>query len=250
MVSPTGHTPQTPGELVNGWAVTWSRGSAGDFHHNAPPDDTPPQIWIHRPDRPALVLGSTQPADLVDAAAAETDGIEVCDRRSGGGLVPIDPDRDCWIDVIVPRTSRLWEDDIGRAFRWVGRRWAEVLAEPPLLLDPVIATANRPSPAGRVWCFADLGHGEVSVGGSKVVGLSQRRTRTWTRIQSMVLWSWPGGRLRRYVDPAAMVRRHPDRFPDPAALGPEHVTAGMPPHATAITPDELARRFLADLPHP
>ncbi len=237
-------------DSVNGWTVRWSNGSSGDFHHDAPPPDTEPQVWVHTPNRPTLVLGSTQPDDLVDTERAEADGIEVCRRRSGGGLVFIDPTTDCWLDLIVPTTSPLWDSDIGRAFQWVGVRWTEVLTAPPLNLQAVMADKPQTSPAGRVWCFADMGHGEVSVGGSKVVGLSQRRTRTWIRIQSMVLGRWPGEQLRQYVDPSVMANNNPDRFPDLAALDPARVQAGLPLDVAIPDPVQLAERFLEQIPAP
>ena len=252
-------TPMTPNDpenplvywdSANGWAVRWSKGSSGDFHHHAPPQDTGPQVWVHTADRPTLVLGSTQPDGLVDVERAEADGIEVCRRRSGGGLVFVDPDTDCWLDLIVPTSSSLWDSDIGRAFQWVGVHWAEVLAAPPLNLLAEVANEPQTTPAGRVWCFADMGHGEVSVDGSKVVGLSQRRTRTWIRIQSMVLSHWPADRIRRYVDPAVMADRHPERFPDLDALDPAGVVAGLQNDTAFPDPAELARRFLEQIPAP
>lgn len=246
----SGQNPTKEVESRSGWTIRWTEGTADDFHRATPPPDPPPEIWIHRPNRPALILGSTQPDGLVDRNAAEADGLEVCRRRSGGGLVFVDPTRDCWIDLIVPAHSRLWDPDIGKAFHWVGHRWAEVLNQPPLALRAVVADSHRTSPAGRLWCFADLGHGEISVEGSKVVGLSQRRTRTWIRIQSLVSWSWPGERLSRYVNPLVLVDRHPDRFPDLDSLDPALVTAGVPDGTPAVPPDELARRFLTGLPQP
>lgn len=237
-------------DSVSGWQVMWNTGGSGDFHHLAPQQDTGPQVWIHRPARKTLVLGSTQPDALVRHELADADGIEVCKRRSGGGLVFVDPETDCWIDVIVPSSSRLWDADVGRAFHWLGQHWAAVLAAPPLLLSAVVSNTPNSSPAGRIWCFADMGHGEVSVDGSKVVGLSQRRTKTWARLQSMVLGHWPADQLRRYVNLAAMTEDHPDRFPDLDALDPGRISAGLPPGGLRPEPQELAARFLENLPPP
>ena len=40
-------------------------------------------------------------------------------------------------------------------------------------------------------CFAGVGPGEVlGAAGAKVVGISQRRTRTWARFQTMVHLRW------------------------------------------------------------
>ena len=72
----------------------------------------------------------------------------------------------------MPAGSPLWEHDVGRAFHWVGQTWAAALDD---VLGPTgPALVNRPSPrstrASRpLWCFAELGHGEITVGASKVV---------------------------------------------------------------------------------
>lgn len=231
------------------WEVSTTAGPAGPFHQTAPPDDTGPLIWVRRLPAPALVLGSTQPDELIRRDRAAADGVEVCRRRSGGGLVFIDPATDCWIDLVVPRSSHLWHDDVGRAFHWVGDHWASVLDG--LLNDgtdrPVVHRTSDRRLAGKVWCFADLGHGEVTVAGSKVVGLSQRRTRSWLRIQGLMLGSWPGPRLRSYVDLDRLAALHPD---DHELLDPALVEAGFPTGTQPPDPVAVADRFVADLPSP
>ena len=42
----------------------------------------------------------------------------------------------------------------------------------------------------RLVCFAGLGPGEVTVGGAKVVGIAQRRTRAGARFQCALLHRW------------------------------------------------------------
>ncbi len=224
-------------------------GSAGDFHNSMPKDDSGPQVWVHVPPSPALVLGSTQPDQLIDHHAATAAGVEVCRRRSGGGLVWIDPSTDCWIDVIVPRTSPHWDDDVGLAFHWLGAHWADVLAaegvEPTLHRSP----DGGSDPAGRIWCFAGTGHGELSLNGHKIVGLSQRRTRNWIRLQSLLLGVWPAAELSHLVDlksGATLIRNvDPD---DLAPLAPELVKAGFPPGSTPPDPTAVAERFVEMLP--
>ncbi len=257
------------------WQVSITEGPADTFHRLVPPADTSAQIWIRRLGGPALVLGSTQPDALVDDVRAQADGVEVCRRRSGGGLVYLDPATDCWIDLIVPQSSRHWHHDVGRAFHWVGEHWASTLTplldadrpaagsgaeadqRPPVAARPGPIVHRRSAPAtasgrasrpGSVWCFADLGHGEVSVGGSKVVGLSQRRTRTWLRIQTLVLGDWPAERLARYVNPDRMAALDPVRYRNPAAFDPAQVAAGFPPGVARPDPATLAERFVATLP--
>ncbi len=250
------------------WQVSITEGPAGPFHQHVPPAETAPQIWVRRIPRPAIVLGSSQPDALIRHDRAERDGLEVCRRRSGGGLVYIDPETDCWIDVIVPRTSTHWDADVGRAFHWLGDRWAELLADPTIGggLQPMVHRTSRPSPLGRLWCFADLGHGEVSLAGSKVVGLSQRRTRTWARLQCLAIGAWPGSLLRRYVDldllrqqPSAIAGQgpadgHHERTAGDALtvddVDPTNIVAGPPPDLRLPDPVALAERFVAALPPP
>lgn len=219
-----------------------SSGSADEFHHRDPSSDPGHELWVHTPTRPALILGSTQPDELIDRQRAEADGIEVCRRRSGGGLVYLDPTTDCWIDAIVPADSPRWDADVGRAFHWLGEVWATTIdralgpSGPALLHRP----GPRSSPARRpLWCFDDLGHGEVTVGASKVVGLSQRRTRNWVRLQSLVLGRWPGRRLLPYLDlEVARSLRGVD------GIDPTAVRAGPPTGIRLPPPDVLAKAFI------
>lgn len=207
------------------------------------------RLWVHTTPTPVLILGSTQPDELVRRERAEADGIEVCRRRSGGGLVYLDPATDCWIDAIVPIHSPLWDDDVGRAFHWMGAAWVDVLDDalgpsgPALLHRGGIraAAGGGPRAPRSLWCFADLGHGELTIGGAKVVGLSQRRTRRSARLQSLVLGRWPGRRLLPYVDleVAADVTGSTEATLDPGA-----VLAGPPPGIRLPSPTVLAAAFV------
>ena len=144
-------------------------------------------------DRPAVVLGSTQPGLAVDDPA-----FEVVRRRSGGGAVVLRPGTVVWIDVVVPAGDRLWAADVGRAFWWLGQTWVETLAA-----VGVTGARWHDGPLLRSrWsdqvCFAGLGPGEVTLGGRrhghrhrrKVVGLSQRRRRDAALFQCAALLSW------------------------------------------------------------
>lgn len=144
-------------------------------------------------DGPSLVLGSSQSPDLVDAERAAAAGVAVTRRRSGGGAVYVAAGRQVWVDLLVPRGDRLWDDDVVRAAGWAGRIWAAAAAsftDQPMAVHEGGAVADR---WGRLICFAGLGPAEVSAGGRKIVGVSQRRSRGWIRIQTMARIA-PGGR--------------------------------------------------------
>jgi lipoate---protein ligase len=131
----------------------------------------------------ALVLGSTQPE-------VDQSGIDVVRRRSGGGAVLVGPGEVVWIDVLLPAGEPLWEDDVGRAFHWLGRVWADALTS---LGISEVAWHDGPlvcTPWCRQVCFGGLGPGEVTVAGRKVVGLAQRRTRAGSLFQCAALLRW------------------------------------------------------------
>lgn len=178
-----------------GWPVEHHRGSAAEFHARSVPDPHGPALWWFEVERPAVVLGSTQPLDVIDGPGAAAAGIEVAKRRSGGGAVFLDPVGALWIDVLLPASDPRWEHDVGRSFRWLGEAWARVVRE--LGID--VAVAHDGPLQRRPWsdlvCFAGLGPGEVTVEGRKVVGISQRRTRAGARFQCALLLAWDPGPL-------------------------------------------------------
>jgi lipoate---protein ligase len=170
-------------------------GSAGALHGRDIPVPVTPTVWVFTVDRPALVLGSTQPEDIVDRAAARDAGVEVARRRSGGGAVWLEPGGTSWVDVLLPRGDPLWDDDVGRAVYWLGDAWAAALgAAADVHRGGMVCSAE----AGRA-CFAGLGPGEVTIGGRKMVGISQRRTRTEARFQCVAYELWDPGPLARLL---------------------------------------------------
>ncbi len=181
------------------WRFETRRGSAADLHGLVAVDQTEPLVRRLVVERHAVVLGSTQPEGMIDEPAARGAGIEVCRRRSGGGLVAIDPASTTWLDVIVPVGHRLWSDDVGRAFHPIGEAFALALAD--LGVDGATVHTGRAIDAawGRIVCFAGLGAGEVTLGGAKIVGLSQRRTRAGATFQALVTAPWDASSLRTVV---------------------------------------------------
>jgi lipoate-protein ligase A len=63
------------------------------------------------------------------------------------------------------------------SFLWLGDAWNRALGALGVPSATVHHGRLRPGPWSRALCFAGLGPGEVTVGGRKLVGLSQRRQR-------------------------------------------------------------------------
>ncbi|MFN0092311.1 MAG: lipoyl protein ligase domain-containing protein [Acidimicrobiales bacterium] len=211
-------------------------GSAAEFHARDLPDDGRRRVWVWRVASSALVLGSAQPEAHVNRAAAAAAGVEVVRRRSGGSAVLLEPGGAVWVDVVLPAGDPLWDDDVGRAPRWLGRAWARALGELGLP-DAVV----HPGPHTRGgWadyvCFAGLASGEVLVGGRKVVGVAQRRTRRAVRFQSAALLSWRPAELVALLHPPAL----------PAAeLAP--CAAGLGELLGAVEPGEVEEALVSAL---
>lgn len=176
------------------WIVETHSATVADIHATAVPDDPQPTIRLARPTDCAIVLGSSQSDEHLDRGRARRLGLEIVRRNSGGGAVLVDPQDLLWVDVVVPAGDTLWDDDVGRAFHWLGRVWCSTLSD---LGHAGLVHEGRyvRTPLSDVVCFAGLGPGEVSVFGAKAVGLSQRRTRHAARFQCAVVLSWRPQRL-------------------------------------------------------
>lgn len=183
------------------WSVDTFRGSAGQFHQRDVADGAARQAWWCEADRPALVLGSAQPMSTVDEGACRAAGIEVVRRRSGGGAVLVVPGEVVWLDVVVRRGDPLWDDDVGRSMWWLGEMWCDVLRS-----YGAVATVHRGPLVRTAWssvvCFDGVGAGEVLVGDAKAVGIAQRRTRDWARMQSMVHLRWRPAFMASLLSPS------------------------------------------------
>ena len=224
---------------ANGGHSEWKRvqttGSANEFHQHTPEGPFSATIWAHDVTAPAVVMGSTQRATDLDQDALSASGWEVCRRRSGGGLVILEPGSAAWIDVFVPPSHPAWENDIGRASWWIGRLWAETLHA----LDSTVEAAVHEGPLlrpeeGRLYCFAGLGPGEVTVDHQKVVGVSQRRTRSGARFQTVCL-------LRPAPQPAADLLRH--LSPAVQLVIEQSSPVGWPGQHRTLTVDDVVEAF-------
>ncbi len=100
------------------------------------------------------------------------------------------PGEQVWIDFWIPAGDGLWDDDVVRAAAWAGRAWAGAARS----LGATALTVHGGSVVTTPWsarvCFAGLGPGEVVAGGCKLVGLSQRRTRDWSRLSTLAHRRW------------------------------------------------------------
>ncbi len=173
--------------MATSWRVDESHGDAGAFHARDPVAER--AATFHTVVRPTLVLGSAQPDTDVDRRVAEAIGVDVVRRRSGGGAVLLWPGEFVWLDLVIPVDDPLWSADVGAAMVWVGELWQLALAD--LGVDGEVHRGGLHSTAwSRQVCFAGMGTGEVMLGVSKLVGISQRRTRHYARFQSMVHLRW------------------------------------------------------------
>jgi lipoate---protein ligase len=209
------------------WQVQRFAGSVAEAHAadlTAAPSGR--LVRVHEFGAAAVVLGSSQPCTVVDAAAAAKADVAIVRRRGGGGAVLLVPGDVVWIDVVLPAGDPLWHDDIVRATDWLGATWERALGT-----LGVTATAHpgplRRAPWSDLVCFAGLGPGEVTVGGRKAVGISQRRTRHAARFQSAALLRWDPRALTSLLALAP-----PERARADAALA--GVAAGIPVAATEL----------------
>ncbi|GJM38963.1 MAG: hypothetical protein DHS20C19_23300 [Acidimicrobiales bacterium] len=173
-----------------GWAIRRRTGSAASLHDPTEPDAAVPTVDILTVDEPSFVLGSSQSTAVVNDDRARSAGVVVARRRSGGGAVLLVPDEHVWIDAWIPAGDRRWDDDVIRAGDWLGDAWCSAARHWGFTDLRVHRTnATRDGWAESV-CFAGAGPGEVFAGDRKLVGVSQRRTRRWTRLQSLVHRRW------------------------------------------------------------
>jgi len=173
--------------MVGDWLVAESHGDAGAFHSTTPVARR--SATFHTVEDPTLVVGSAQSDSDVNQRVARALGVDVVRRRSGGGAVLLIPGEFVWLDLVIPADDSLWLADVAQAMVWVGELWQRALAE-----LGVAGEVHRGGLITTQWsrqvCFAGVGAGEVMAGNSKLVGVSQRRTREYARFQSMCHLQW------------------------------------------------------------
>jgi lipoate-protein ligase A len=160
-------------------------------------------VWDVRITQKAMVLGSRQDESLLNVELCSRDGIEVVRRRSGGGIVFLAPGEHVWLDVVVPRGDVLWSNDVAQASWWLGDVWVQTLNA----LGKNNVSVHHESLSSDQWgdllCFAGVGPGEVVQRNdeslSKLVGISQRRTRDYARFQCTIYSKWNPRDVEMYV---------------------------------------------------
>jgi len=188
---------------------------------------------VRRVARATVVLGSTQPARVVDAARAGRAGVDVVRRRSGGGAVLLLPRDPLWVDVWVPREDPLWEDDVVHAAEWVGQWWAGALVAAGAPTLEVHSGGSVPGPWSRLACFAGVGPGEVLSGGRKIVGVAQWRGRQGALFHSCAYRHWDPAPLVEVVEASDAERRAMTAALRSATVGMEELVP-TPPGADAL----------------
>ncbi|WP_298337049.1 hypothetical protein [Ferrimicrobium sp.] len=143
----------------------------------------------------ALVLGSSTASHAFDLERARRDGLTVVRRGSGGGAVLVEPGSQIWLMLYLRLDDPLVPWDLGASFLWLGAVVAGVLRGLGLRAEVVEERQPR-TDLGRLICFGDLGFGEVTVEGAKVLGLAQRRSRGQACFQLSLLWWEHQGALR------------------------------------------------------
>ena len=176
-----------------GWQVEERFGRAAELHASWPWADRAPEgraVARCHPTGHTLVLGSAQPDSVADPVGAAKARVAVARRRTGGGAVLVTPRDPVWIDVWVPAGDPLWEEDVSRAFAWLGAVWQSALRS--LGLHDLWVRGTQPCRTrwSPLICFGGVGTGEVTVDGRKIVGLAQRRVRSGVWFQGACAIRW------------------------------------------------------------
>jgi lipoate-protein ligase A len=174
--------------------------------------------------RPTLVLGSTQPAEIVDPNAVREGAVDLARRRGGGGAVYLAPGCQLWLDAWIPRDDPLWVTDVSVAAEWVGAWWMDALAgHGRHSLDVHSLDVHRgrsmPGAFGDLVCFAGRGPGEVFQSGRKLVGLTQWRSREGALFSSCAYLDWDPVPLLDTLQTDELARAELRRELTPVALG-------------------------------
>lgn len=158
---------------------------------------------VVQPTDRALVLGSSTRQAEFDLDRVRQAGLTVVKRNSGGGAVLVEPGSQIWLMLYLGLDDPLVPWDLGRSFLWLGDAVLGLLRELGLNATMIESRQQRTA-LGSLICFADLGFGEITIDGAKVLGLAQRRSRGQACFQLSLLWEEHQSLLRELlvVDPS------------------------------------------------
>lgn len=164
-------------------------------HH---PDDDP-VLRVYRWTPPALSLGRNQDPDAFDTGAAAAAGLDVV-RRPTGGRAILHADELTYA-VVGASPGPVFGDTLHDVYMNINRGLVAFLRE--LGAPAEISAGESRAEAGGNLCFKSAGRHEISVGGRKLVGSAQRRTRGCFLQHGSIL-AGPGHlALPRYLRPGA-----------------------------------------------
>ncbi len=130
--------------------------------------------FIVRIDEPFVVLGGSQPDDVLRADI--DDFHPVRRRRGGGGVVLLQPD-DLWIDWWIPASDPRVSDDVRRNALLPGEWWYRAMVNFLPTAPAVVGDGVSGPKELRTACFATSGPGELFYEGRKLVGVTQWHVR-------------------------------------------------------------------------
>jgi lipoate-protein ligase A len=165
-----------------------------------------PQVLFWQYDQAAVIMGCSQRPDEGQVHRAESAGLPLIRRRSGGGAVFAGP----WmlsVTVFIPPEHPLAEQNIIEIFSWLEQIWIDTLTTcsvPCKGVDQAMIDQSKiiSQEQDLKWaCYASLSHGEiVSNDGRKLVGLAQIRKRKGIALVSgLHLYPCDWGRLSAIV---------------------------------------------------
>lgn len=174
---------------MSDWRLLEHVATVQDLHDIVPGGGTGlagPELWWCRPTDRAMVVGRSQHV----AVRAHGAGLAVATRRSGGAAVVVVPGDVLWLDAVIPISFAPWVADIRGSMAWFGGCWQQALAACGVEGTVHSGGLQRTRLSAAV-CFAGVGPGEVlDQRGAKLVGLAQRRTSRWIRVQAMCHHRW------------------------------------------------------------
>ncbi len=170
------------------WIPLVQTGTAQECHDYEPLVGFGRELVFCHPDSKTVVLGSTQRPDILDLTEIERRGISTARRRSGGGLVMVEPGGQLWANLYIGPDDSLWVNDVVRAFDFLSVVTAKFLDSIGVSDYQVHERQGQSTSRAPRICFSGLGVSEAEVRGRKLTGVSQRRRREYVCFQFQCLF--------------------------------------------------------------